>query len=60
MMDWKVFGREMYWSGRNNALYSRDCCWPAQRGWSPLTLATTAGGKLIHHVKNTSLYHCLM
>jgi len=44
-IDWRWFRRKRSWPNRGTVLYSRECSWPAQRGYSPLTLATTVGRK---------------
>ena len=41
-------------------LSSRECSWPSQRGYSPLTLATTVRGKIYRSCQkheSLSLYH---
>jgi len=41
------------------ASYTRECSWPAQRGYSQLTHATTVGRTCKHPVKNMSRCDCM-
>jgi hypothetical protein len=44
-------------SRKGNVLFARERSWPAQRVYSPLTLATTVRGKHTDYAKKISLYH---
>jgi hypothetical protein len=44
-IDWRWLKRKRSWPSRGTVPYSRESSLPAQRGYSPLTLATTVGGK---------------